>query len=511
MKKIISWILAFALCFCFINTAFAGYSVVAEPSFNMADTFFSSVGKVSKNSKWAIADKNANPITEFAWDALGTVSGELIPAKMGDIWGYISPNGTTVIPYQFVRAYDFCEGFAKVVLADGRHAYIDKTGEIAFTSPFAYSYNVSCGMIAGTSGTLYGYADTTGKIVVPADFTFGYDFSEDLAAVQKNGLWGYITKGGAYRVAPSYLSASDFDGGYAVCKLSTGYGLIDKMGLRTTPFTFDYIGKADSEGRYPVKQGEKSGYIDCRGNWLITTDYEYCYTFTDGYARVYKDGLWGYIDEKGTEVVPPSFFDCGEYRNGLAPYSVDGITYGYIALNSELPQVTNPGASDDDTPTPDEEATSPTITPANPAANTITLEEMTASGELLPAIPGKNTMSLRIGSFFAAKNTDAKRLVCPPVLSSGTTLVPLRDVVEYLGGTIDWDGDTQRVVISYNRNRISMTIGSKLAFVNGITSVLTAAPQLIDGVTMIPLRSVAQALKCTVDWVGDTQNIYIYY
>ena len=131
--------------------------------------------------------------------------------------------------------------------------------------------------------------------------------------------------------------------------------------------------------------------------------------------------------------------------------------------------------------------------------------------ELLPAIPGKNTMSLRIGSFFAAKNTDAKRLACPPVLSNGTTLVPLRDVVEYLGGTIDWDGDTQRVVISYNRNRISMTIGSKLAFVNGITSVLTAAPQLIDGVTMIPLRSVAQALKCTVDWIGDTQNIYIYY
>ena len=107
MKKIISCLIAFAISISFINTAFCGYNVVTDADHNMLDILYSSVGKASKNSKWAIVDENGNPITDYRWDALGTVSGDLIPAMSGGIWGYIAPNGTTVIPFQFAKAYDF--------------------------------------------------------------------------------------------------------------------------------------------------------------------------------------------------------------------------------------------------------------------------------------------------------------------------------------------------------------------------------------------------------------------
>lgn len=497
MKKFSSLLLAFAISICFINTAFAGYTVITDADHNMLDTLYSSVGKASKDSKWALVDSNGNPITEYRWDALGTVTSDLIPAQSGGIWGYISPNGTTVIPYQFAKAYDFSEGFAHVVLANNVHAYIDKSGEVVFNTPFDYSFDVSGGAICGVKDGLYGYCDTQGNQIIAPQFDFAFDFSEGLAAVSKGGKWGYISTYGSYVISPAYSYAGDFYNGYAVCKTSSGYGLINKSGKRVTDFSFDYIGTPDSQGRYPVKQGNTSGYINVTGTWVIKTDYEFCYTFTDGYARVFSDGLWGYIDENGTEVVAPTFADCGEYRNGVAPYSLDGITYGYMSLNSDISDVT--------------ETPSPSVAPANPASDTITHEEMLASGEFTPIIPEAGIMSMRIGSLYAAKAANAKALVTSPALIDGVTMVPLRDTVEYLGGKIEWNEDTQRIAISYDNNRISVTIGSKIAFVNGVAFTLNAAPILADGITMIPVRSVAQALRCEVEWIGDTQSIYIHY
>ena len=507
MKKISSLLLAFAISFVFINTAFAGYTVITDADHNMLDTLYSSVGKASKNSKWALIDSNGNPITEYRWDALGAVSGDIIPAQSGGIWGYISPNGTTVIPYQFAKAYDFSEGFAHVVLSNNVHAYIDKSGEVVFNTPFEYSFDVSGGAICGVSDGLYGYCDTEGNQIIAPQFDFALDFSEGLAAVCKNGKWGYISTYGSYVVSPTYLHAGDFYKGYAVCKTSTGYGLINKDGKKVTDFTFDHIGTPDSQGRYPVKQGDISGYIDVTGKWVIKTNYEYCYTFTDGYARVFSDGLWGYIDENGKEVVSPVFADCGEYRNGVAPYSLDGFTYGYMTLNSDIPEISNPGAQNPE-PTPN---ITPSVTPANPAGNAISHEEMLSSGEIVPQIPQAGTLSMKIGSMYAVKAANAKKLSASPALINGVTMVPLRDTVEYLGGKIEWNEDTQRISISYNSNKISVTIGSKIAFVNGVASILSAAPELIDGITMIPVRSVAQALRCEVEWFGDTQTIYIHY
>lgn len=512
MKRILSLLLVFAISFVFINTAFAGYTVITEADHNMLDTMYSSVGKASKNSKWAIVDNSGNPITEYRWDALGTVSGDLIPAQLAGLWGYISPDGATVIPLQFASAHEFSEGFAHVVMADGVHAYIDKSGQVAFNTPFDYSFDVSGGVVCGIKDGLYGYCDTTGRQIVAPQFEYGFDFSEGLAAVRSNEKWGYISTYGSYEISPQYLYAGDFYKGYAVCKTSTGYGLINKSGKRVTDFTFDYIGTPDSQGRYPVKQGDTSGYINVTGTWIVKTNYDYCYTFTDGYARVFKDGLWGYINENGVEVVTPAFADCGEYRNGVAPYSLDGITYGYMTLNSDIPEISNPSADTEEseaqepavTPTPD-------VTPVNPAADTISHEEMLASGELTPIIPASDILSLRIGSMYAAKSTNAKKLVAAPQLLDGTTMVPLRDVVEYLGGKIEWNGETQRVSISYNARKISVTVGSKIAFVSGVATVLSLAPVLVDGVTMIPVRSIAQALNCKVEWIGETQSIYIHY
>ncbi|MBO5733774.1 MAG: WG repeat-containing protein [Clostridia bacterium] len=517
MKKILSLLLITVISLLPIHTvcAYEGYTVMREPIYNMADSFYSNVTKVSKNSLWGICDTNGYPITGYNWEAMGEIVDKYIPAKYDGLWGYISYEGDVLIPYQFQKAENFSDDLARVMTAEGKYAYINRSGEIAFISPFDYSFTPGDGAVCGVQGGLYGYCDTTGSIIIHPQFDMGFDFHEGFAAVKFGEKWGYITTYGAYQVKPTYKFAGDFKDGYAVCALDSGYGIIDTTGKRTSAFTFDYIGEPDDKGRFPAKANGKSGYINAQGKWLMQTDYDFCYTFTDGVARVFKDNLWGYINEQGDEIVTPVFADCGEYRNGRAFYSMDGYTYGFLTLEVtkseepvEVPVVTpsNPAAGNDKPSTPE-----PTDTKDESVG---TYEEIidVADIESIPTIPGaEKCISMRIGSPYALKQATAKRLTAAPALINGVTMVPLRDVVEYMGGTITWDASTKRISISLNRKRISLTIGSKISFVNGVAATVSSAPELIDGITMIPLRSVASSLGCEIEWIPETQNIYIHY
>lgn len=48
----------------------------------------------------------------------------------------------------------------------------------------------------------------------------------------------------------------------------------------------------------------KYGYADSNANVIIAQQYEEAGDFRDGYANVKKNGLWGYIDTSGEEVIP---------------------------------------------------------------------------------------------------------------------------------------------------------------------------------------------------------------
>ena len=513
MKKVFSLILTAIFCILPIQNIAAqeNYTVIREPVYNMADSFYSNVTKVSSGSMWGLCDTNGYPLTDYSWEAMGEICDELIPAKRNGLWGYISYEGKEKIPYSFQKAENFSGDIARVLTEDGRYAYINRAGEVVLYSPFEYSFAPSENLICGVLGGRYGYCDTTGNIVIDAQFDMGFDFHGGLAAVMFGGKWGYITTKGAYLVSPMYEYASDFHNGFAVCKKPSGYGIIDSSGISVSPFTFDYIGDCDEKGRFPAKSGDVSGYINSRGEWQIQLDYDFCYAFTDGVARVFSDNLWGYINEQGDELISPRFADCGEYRNGRAFYSTDGIMYGFLTLDTENYKPQTPDVIEPSNPAQDEnkEDTVP-ITDETVG----TYEEIIdiADVENIPTFPGEDRcISMRIGSPYALKSTLAKKMVAAPALVDGVTMVPLRDLVEFMGGTLAWNSETQRININFKFNKIALTIGSKISYVNGMASYVNNAPQLIDGVTMIPVRSVVTSLGCKVEWIPETQNIYIRY
>ncbi|MBP1965459.1 copper amine oxidase N-terminal domain-containing protein [Paenibacillus aceris] len=94
-----------------------------------------------------------------------------------------------------------------------------------------------------------------------------------------------------------------------------------------------------------------------------------------------------------------------------------------------------------------------------------------------------------------------------PLLVDGNTLVPFRTIFEKLGYSVTWEEKKQGVSAQRESNEIHMTIGSSLASVNQISYILDASPQIRDGVTLVPLRFVAEASGAAVTWDQEKHQI----
>jgi hypothetical protein len=98
-----------------------------------------------------------------------------------------------------------------------------------------------------------------------------------------------------------------------------------------------------------------------------------------------------------------------------------------------------------------------------------------------------------------------------PYISGGSTLVPIRFVVEKLNANIRWDGETKEVTVNDSRTQttIKLTVGSDQASVNGKPVTLETPAELTDNSTFVPVRFIAESLGAKVEWDNDTRSVII--
>ncbi len=104
---------------------------------------------------------------------------------------------------------------------------------------------------------------------------------------------------------------------------------------------------------------------------------------------------------------------------------------------------------------------------------------------------------------------EVKKLNAEPFIENGTTLIPLRGVLEALGAKVEWKPDTKQVVIAKGEDKIILTINSKTAIVNGNDVELSELPKIVKGNTLIPLRFVAENMGYEVKWNEAEEKISI--
>lgn len=71
----------------------------------------------------------------------------------------------------------------------------------------------------------------------------------------------------------------------------------------------------------------QSGFKNEQGEVVIAAQYDRVYPFSEGLARVRKEGLWGYIDENGRTVIEIKFDEAKDFSGGLAQVRLSAKEY----------------------------------------------------------------------------------------------------------------------------------------------------------------------------------------
>jgi len=98
-----------------------------------------------------------------------------------------------------------------------------------------------------------------------------------------------------------------------------------------------------------------------------------------------------------------------------------------------------------------------------------------------------------------------------PITISGRTMVPIRAVVEAMGGTVEWDGATQKVTLKARGNTVEMWMGKTDIKINGVSKKMDVAPASKNSRTFVPVRFAAENLNCKVDWINSTKEAVIVF
>jgi hypothetical protein len=147
----------------------------------------------------------------------------------------------------------------------------------------------------------WGFLNNKGVEVVPPRYKDTRQFYEGMAAVKLIDKWGFIDKNGNEVIEAVYQDVKDFSENLAAVRLDNKWGFIDKAGKEIIARKYQsvpaYYSNQFKEGLVAVELNNKWGMIDKTGREVIPLQYDESFSFSDGKAKVKKDGQEFYINK----------------------------------------------------------------------------------------------------------------------------------------------------------------------------------------------------------------------
>ncbi|MFB9326843.1 copper amine oxidase N-terminal domain-containing protein [Paenibacillus aurantiacus] len=96
-----------------------------------------------------------------------------------------------------------------------------------------------------------------------------------------------------------------------------------------------------------------------------------------------------------------------------------------------------------------------------------------------------------------------------PVKKDGRVLVPFRAIAEALEADVKWDAASKTITVTRDGVEVKLTLGSKVAYVNGTEIKLDVPGQSVNNRVLVPLRFLSEALKSNVVWEPETSSVIV--
>lgn len=134
---------------------------------------------------------------------------------------------------------------------------------------------------------------------------------------------------------------------------------------------------------------------------------------------------------------------------------------------------------------------------------------------ILPAIISVNI--LLAGTVFASAdvfgavllNGERIQFDQPPFVENGRTLVPMRSVMEAMGAEVTWDETFHTVTAIKDNVTLVVQDYNRMITKNGLPVMLDAWPKVINDTMFAPVRAIAEGFGAAVDWDGETNSVFI--
>ena len=260
----------------------------------------------------------------------------------------------TEVDFWDVRFDDFRAGnpVARVVFSNGRHGLVDRIGKIT-RRDFAYIGDFLDGVarmsirgrLSGSIKRVRGLQKLNSYLsglLSPnsrKDYT-SYDriFQTDAMLICEDCEWGFIDTSSAIVVPPTYSFARDFVNDVGIVECEGKWGMVNKKAEILIPCQYDGVQFLENTENKIIKvylQRPKYGLIDTLGQLTVSAIYEEIGSFSEGRLAVRKNGLWGFVNRDGLEVIPCRFKEVSNFSLGLAAVKL-GRNWGFIDKQGEI-------------------------------------------------------------------------------------------------------------------------------------------------------------------------------
>lgn len=118
-------------------------------------------------------------------------------------------------------------------------------------------------------------------------------------------------------------------------------------------------------------------------------------------------------------------------------------------------------------------------------------------------------IKMKINDVNYSINGEAKKMDAKPFIKNDRTLVPLRFIVEAIGGEVNWDNDNRLVTVNSKGKTIELPIDSKTIKIDGKDVNIDQAAIIKGDRTFVPIRFIAENLDMLVNYINDTREIEI--
>ncbi len=309
---------------------------------------------VKENGYWGVLNQKGEQVIPIIYDEVKYLKNDVKNLFLASFYhpqsGYVDNRGNVIANAQYIDAYPYQGGFARVQHRNGKWMYLNSKGKAITSLKFQETRSFSENLAAVKIDDLWGFIDTTGKIVIKPRFLSVSNFCEGKAVARiatksylgglfgHNSRTGYIDRNGQFIIKPKFSYCRSFSKNRAVVCKRKRYMVINQEGKSVTGKRFHGI-EPFNEYNLAVVRGRdgREGLINRNGKTVVSRrEYDKIYEFSEGYAAVQTGREFGYIDTTGTLCITPErYTQVGKFNQGIAWYSV-GRRCGYQTKDSIL-------------------------------------------------------------------------------------------------------------------------------------------------------------------------------